>query len=422
MSDLDLSLFSYFRFVSGMEFALFFDDPTWERRALQIAHSEPTILHAVLAISALSRHQNSGGKFWNDSSQPCSVLEYSTKQYNLAIQCLTSRLGKPAEHTNILIIGSLLFIHIEFMRGSQESVFLHLHGASALLKSLKEYSYETEYLEAALAYIEAQLHGLLSYEATKTCQSMIRQPDPASFIYPASVAKALDQQDHFTVIDVPDIFRRETYSLTTDRDIELVLRCILAIIPSHVDPATEEILKLAKKVDSDVNRTVVGPTTSTSPSNKASTMNGNSLQANHDFDSCATALAYHEAARMPREHTWTMLAKDLKTSAAVLPMQTTPERPNSSANRIVMTEHGHAYDFTSGGEVPNDFGGENGLPSSGARSKPTIESQKSLSMLLNAYKGSPYVVEIKDIVDIEFDSPPFEGDIMIYIRIQCNES
>ncbi|KAH8201294.1 hypothetical protein TruAng_004538 [Truncatella angustata] len=212
MSDLDLSLFSYFRFVSGMEFALFFDDPTWERRALQIAHSEPTILHAVLAISALSRHQNSGGKFWNDSSQPCSVLEYSTKQYNLAIQCLTSRLGKPAEHTNILIIGSLLFIHIEFMRGSQESVFLHLHGASALLKSLKEYSYETEYLEAALAYIEAQLHGLLSYEATKTCQSMIRQPDPASFIYPASVAKALDQQDHFTVIDVPDIFRRETYS------------------------------------------------------------------------------------------------------------------------------------------------------------------------------------------------------------------
>ncbi|KAI0132578.1 interferon-induced GTP-binding protein Mx1 [Xylariales sp. AK1849] len=74
-------------------------------------------------------------------------------------------------------------------------------------------------------------------------------------------------QEHFTVIDVPGIFRRETAGLTTEHDIELVRKMvqncmknertiILAIIPSNVDPATQEILKLAKKFDPNMTRTM----------------------------------------------------------------------------------------------------------------------------------------------------------------------
>ncbi|KAK8036677.1 interferon-induced GTP-binding protein Mx1 [Apiospora rasikravindrae] len=75
------------------------------------------------------------------------------------------------------------------------------------------------------------------------------------------------QQEHFTVIDVPGIFRRETAGLTTEGDINLVRRMvqsymkdqrtiILAIIPSNVDPATQEILKLAKEADPEMKRTM----------------------------------------------------------------------------------------------------------------------------------------------------------------------
>ncbi|KAI1874809.1 uncharacterized protein JN550_002238 [Neoarthrinium moseri] len=74
-------------------------------------------------------------------------------------------------------------------------------------------------------------------------------------------------QEHFTVIDVPGIFRRETAGLTTERDINLVRKMvkkfmsnertiILAIIPSNVDAATQEILKLAKEVDPTMTRTM----------------------------------------------------------------------------------------------------------------------------------------------------------------------
>ncbi|KAL8308574.1 hypothetical protein RB593_006750 [Gaeumannomyces tritici] len=75
------------------------------------------------------------------------------------------------------------------------------------------------------------------------------------------------QQEHFTVIDVPGIFRKETQGLTTEADIKLVQNLvmkymrdsrtiILAVVPANVDPATQEILKLAKQVDPDMKRTM----------------------------------------------------------------------------------------------------------------------------------------------------------------------
>ncbi|KAJ3568228.1 hypothetical protein NPX13_g6495 [Xylaria arbuscula] len=75
------------------------------------------------------------------------------------------------------------------------------------------------------------------------------------------------KEEHFTVIDVPGIFRNETEGLTVESDIALVRdmvknymkdprTIILAIMPSNVDPATQEILKLAKKVDPAMSRTM----------------------------------------------------------------------------------------------------------------------------------------------------------------------
>ncbi|KAI8961628.1 P-loop containing nucleoside triphosphate hydrolase protein [Daldinia sp. FL1419] len=74
-------------------------------------------------------------------------------------------------------------------------------------------------------------------------------------------------EEHFTVIDVPGIFRKETEGVTTEDDILLVMNMvknymkdprtiILAIMPSNVDPATQEILKLAKKADPLMVRTM----------------------------------------------------------------------------------------------------------------------------------------------------------------------
>jgi hypothetical protein len=75
------------------------------------------------------------------------------------------------------------------------------------------------------------------------------------------------EQEHFTVIDVPGIFRVSSPPLTTDRDMLIVRNMvesymkntrtiILAVLPSNVDIATQEILKMAESADPDGARTM----------------------------------------------------------------------------------------------------------------------------------------------------------------------
>ncbi|KAI0868839.1 interferon-induced GTP-binding protein Mx2 [Hypoxylon argillaceum] len=92
-------------------------------------------------------------------------------------------------------------------------------------------------------------------------------PLPAFSEHILKIEKLGPNEEHFTVIDVPGIFRQETHGITTESDIALVRNMvnkyihdsrtiILAIMPSNVDPATQEILKLAKKADPTMIRTM----------------------------------------------------------------------------------------------------------------------------------------------------------------------
>lgn len=73
-------------------------------------------------------------------------------------------------------------------------------------------------------------------------------------------------QEHFTVIDVPGIFRLTQEGLTTEDDVVLVRNMvksymedsrtiILALLPSNVDISNQEILELAKAADPSGSRT-----------------------------------------------------------------------------------------------------------------------------------------------------------------------
>jgi hypothetical protein len=74
-------------------------------------------------------------------------------------------------------------------------------------------------------------------------------------------------QEHFSVIDVPGIFKRTTQGVTTKADISMVddmvhgymrnpRSVMLAVIPCNVDIATQEILERAEEVDPDGIRTL----------------------------------------------------------------------------------------------------------------------------------------------------------------------
>ena len=74
-------------------------------------------------------------------------------------------------------------------------------------------------------------------------------------------------QEHFSVVDVPGIFRKTTEGVTTEADKKLVEAMVqrymdnprsimLTVIPANVDIVTQEILTMAEKADEDGHRTL----------------------------------------------------------------------------------------------------------------------------------------------------------------------
>ena len=75
------------------------------------------------------------------------------------------------------------------------------------------------------------------------------------------------QEEHFSVIDVPGIFRKRTPGVTTDKDIGMVRNMvveymqnqrsvIMVIVPANVDMATQEIVDMASVWDKSGERTL----------------------------------------------------------------------------------------------------------------------------------------------------------------------
>ena len=74
-------------------------------------------------------------------------------------------------------------------------------------------------------------------------------------------------QEHFSIVDVPGIFRNVTPGVTTKADKEMVSTMVrrymenprsimLTVIPANVDIATQEILSMAEEADKDGHRTL----------------------------------------------------------------------------------------------------------------------------------------------------------------------
>ncbi|KAM0321293.1 hypothetical protein ACHAQA_010191 [Verticillium albo-atrum] len=81
------------------------------------------------------------------------------------------------------------------------------------------------------------------------------------------IEKCGPEEDYLTIIDVPGIFRTATEGVTTNKDKKLVKDMVkryikdsrtilLAVLPSNVDVANQEILTLAEEADSTGDRTL----------------------------------------------------------------------------------------------------------------------------------------------------------------------
>lgn len=127
----DSSHFSYFISICTKDFSLYFESPVWEGIILQAACTEPSIRHAALAIGAMSRNN-----YHSQSSD--QALEYSMRQYNLALRALNDTIDGSTRSWELAILGSVVFIAFEVLWGVDNRVRMHLGGALAMLGSLSD--------------------------------------------------------------------------------------------------------------------------------------------------------------------------------------------------------------------------------------------------------------------------------------------
>ncbi|KUJ20144.1 uncharacterized protein LY89DRAFT_682930 [Mollisia scopiformis] len=127
--------FDYFVSECTTEFAGHVNGFFWQRSVIQAAHSEPFILHALLAIGSLRRLQVHGTTPSLEWHKP-EVAEYITKKYAIALQTLRQRLRDRTIDWRLAALGSLVFLAIEVLQGYEQGAIIHYQSGETIIRSL----------------------------------------------------------------------------------------------------------------------------------------------------------------------------------------------------------------------------------------------------------------------------------------------
>lgn len=131
MSSDDALHFDYFRVSCTEEFSCSFNPPLWQQLILRAAYTEPFMLHAVLSIGALRRSQ----LLPISSASTVVMLHYSKKWYEIATRELAEMLRAQSVDWKITLLGSLVFLAVEVLRGHEHGALLHFRSGFSILKS-----------------------------------------------------------------------------------------------------------------------------------------------------------------------------------------------------------------------------------------------------------------------------------------------
>jgi hypothetical protein len=115
-----------------------FDRDFWSRTTLQIAHSEPAVRHALVALAYL--HSTQDGSMKHARSRFASQHESSflLSHYNKSVRGLVNRIGEANYSHEIGLVSCLLFVCMEFLRGNYHTAFTHLTNGFKVISGYQE--------------------------------------------------------------------------------------------------------------------------------------------------------------------------------------------------------------------------------------------------------------------------------------------
>ncbi|KAK1691132.1 hypothetical protein BDP55DRAFT_543358 [Colletotrichum godetiae] len=111
-----------------------FDSEFWRKLVPQLSHSEPSIRHAVSAVSAVYRDVESSLRH---PSGFVKANPEAQREWKLALKSLSTRIQTNPNSNLVPLVCCLLFTCIEFLRGDADLSMLHIHNGFNILAPLR---------------------------------------------------------------------------------------------------------------------------------------------------------------------------------------------------------------------------------------------------------------------------------------------
>ena len=182
-----------------------FEPYFWDHIVLQFSHRYPTILQALVALSAIyEEHDHRRG--W----EPMRIRseDYALQQYSKAVKDLMHYLASENQDPRVALTSCLIFVWIEFMQDNLTSGFQHLNAGLKILRDLK-FGVESRIQEKdsedifgsldrsfTRLRIQAAVHGAQNskFTTSNTRELEVLEPIPASFSNIFESRNALDKE------------------------------------------------------------------------------------------------------------------------------------------------------------------------------------------------------------------------------------
>jgi hypothetical protein len=135
----------------------FEEDVIWKQSIPQLAHSEPAVFHALLAVNIVfeQAEQNRGGPVQQVSPQ-------AIQSYNKAIQYVLRKDSLSNNDVYVSLVVCILFVCLEFMKGDMNLSFQHIQGGFRILMDRNNRARSTDLLVPSSPGVTDDLISALS--------------------------------------------------------------------------------------------------------------------------------------------------------------------------------------------------------------------------------------------------------------------
>lgn len=130
----------FYYYCVGPKLSGRFDNDFWLRTILQMAHVEPGVRNALIALGHLSQRQSGSLQHACRSAATTNVIELKPfwTNYNKAIRYLIDQIARPAFSAEVGLVICLLFACIEFLQANANVAFTHIRSGLNIVHEIRQ--------------------------------------------------------------------------------------------------------------------------------------------------------------------------------------------------------------------------------------------------------------------------------------------